>query len=545
MRTFASLLLGSSATLAACASGPGLPSEPPILLVTSPARSLVQGAAGTITVAGTVTPNSYGTAIKSVAVNGAEAAVGADGAFSISVAVGEGATLLHTVALDTDGDEADDTRSVEAGALTGPGAMVPGAVTAALSAGAFAKVASAAGPIIAGLDMAALLAPYQPMVHSGDEDGPDCLYGQLYVDNLTMSNTVITLVPASGGLTFSAELDNLDVPGHMSYAVACLGGTDSTDIKATKVVIGGTLDVAPNGNGGFTTSVANPTVDITGLDISSGGVPGAILDIVPLDSVIEDIAPDVAGVVMTPVVNQALGALGGPKQLTLLGKTLTVNVSPSAIDFTTAQGLVTLDMSVAIGGADGSHYTSITTGTPAMNAGTGLQLGLADNLANDLMAQGVALGLFDLSMPSPGGSFDTTAMAMTSPPMLMGTPDGKLQLVVPDMTATFQYQGTAVAQAAINAQIDVDVVPTTTGNGVQIQLGTPDVSVDVLTTIPNATHYTAQDLSEAVEITLAAQITSMSLLLGDIPLPQIAGIQPANLSIGETDGYAMITGNLQ
>jgi len=243
------------------------------------------------------------------------------------------------------------------------------------------------------------------------------------------------------------------------------------------------------------------------------------------------------------VLNQALGALAGPKTLSVLGTTLTVNVMPSAINFTPDAGVVGLDMSLVLKGAESSKgFTYVDDGMPAMDAGAGMKLGLADNLANDLVAQAAALNLVNISMPATGGTFDTTAVSLTSPPMVSANAaDGKLRLVLPDMTATFQYQGTTVAQAAINAEVALAVAPNQTGLGVAIQLGTPDIYVDVLPTVANATHYTADELSSAVKLALTAQITSFSALLGDIPLPAIEGIQLSGLSIGADSGYVMVT----
>ena len=281
MRT---ILLTSLLFSAACSTGPGELADPPALTITSPARSLIQDHVGQVTVTGTVTPNAGGTPIATVSVNNIPATVAADGSFSVDVAVKAGAMLLHTEAVDANGGKATDTRSVEAGELRPQGAVIGDAVTTALSKEAFAKISAAAGPIIKGMDLRPMLAPMQPMVHSGDQNGPDCLYGQLFIDNVTMTNVILSLVPTTGGLNFSAEIDGLDVPGHMSYKVACLGGTDNTDIKATKVIISGTLAVTAEGNKGFATTLNNPKIVLTGLDIKSGGVPGAILNIIPLDS---------------------------------------------------------------------------------------------------------------------------------------------------------------------------------------------------------------------------------------------------------------------
>jgi len=533
--------------VAGCTSAADQIPDPPVLTITSPARSLIQNGTAKVTVTGTVAPNAAGTPVTKVSVNNIVANVAADGSFSIDIDVKPGAMLLHTEALDADGGKAQDTRSLEAGELRKPGQNIESAVTTALSKEAFQKISAAAGPLIKGLDLKPMLAPMQPMVHSGDESGPDCLYGQLFVDDVKMQNVIIHLAPVAGGLQFSAEIDGLDVPGHMKYAVACLGGTDNTDIKATKVVVSGTLQVTPDGMNGFATNLASPNVQLTGLDITSGGVPGAILSIIPLDSAIEYIMPKVAGLVMKPMMNQALGALAGPKTVNVLGKTLTVQVSPANIEFSANSALVTLDMQMLLGGAEHSNgYIFTDNGQPNMDPGTGMQLGIADDLANEMLSQFVAIGMLNLSLPESGGSFDGATMAATSPPMISANPaDGKMRLVLPDMIATFTSSGTPIAKAAINATVDLQIQPANNGLGVAIQLGKPNIYVDVLPDIANESHYSNDELSNAVQIGLDNQIASITALLGGIPLPAMAGLQMKDLSVTGSDGYVMVKGALQ
>jgi Glucodextranase, domain B len=545
------LLLATSASLlaSACTSGPTVLPDPPVLHVTSPSRSLIQDHAGAVTVAGTVAPGDKGVAVTKVSVNGVDAVVGADGSFSAIVNVPAGATLLHTEAVDAAGGKATDTRSVEAGELRAPGAEVENAITAALSTQAFAKLASAAGPLIKQTDMAALLAPMQPMMHSGDANGEDCLFARLYVDNLTMSDAKIQLVPVDGGLAFSAELDGLDVPGHMRYAAACVSGSNTTDISASKVVIAGTLLISPNGMMGFDTQLVDQNVSLEGLHISASGIPGAILDILPLDSVIQYVAPKAAEMFMGPMMNKALGALGGPQKLNVLGKTIDVQVAPTDITFTSSGGLVTLNTKMLIEGTEGSKgFIYTDNGMPNMDPGQGMQLGLADDLANEMLSQLVATGLLSLSMPTPGGSFDTTTVAMTSPPMISADPaDGKMRLYLPDMMATFTLAGVPMAQAAMNAKVDLKIVPAN-GNdfAIAIQLGTPTIDVDVVDdVVANQSRLTNADLATGVKLSLDAQIRTVSALLGTIPMPQMAGLQMKDLSVTADSGYVMVKGELQ
>jgi hypothetical protein len=541
------LLIATSLLASACTSGPGVPTEPPVLKVTSPERSLIQDHAGQLVVTGTVAPGVTKAAVSKVMVNNVAATVGADGSFTAVVNVAPGATLIHTEATAADGGKATDTRSVEAGELRAPGAEIDNAITAALSTQAFAKLAAAAGPLIKNTDMAALLAPMQPMMHSGDENGEDCLFARLYVDNLTMTNAQIQLTPVDGGLSFYAELDGLDVPGHMRYAAACISGSNTVDVSASKVSIAGTLLITPNGMG-FDTQLVNQDVQLQNLHISASGIPGAVLDILPMDSIIGYVAPKAAEMFMGPMMNKALGSLGGPKKLSVLGKTIDVQVVPSDITFTSSGGLVVLNTQMLIEGTEGSKgYIYTDNGMPNMDPGQGMQIGLADDLANELLSQVVATGLLNLSMPAQAGSFDNTNIAMTSPPMISADPaDGKMRLVLPDMIATFTQKGTPVAKAAINATVELKIVPATSNEyAVAIQLGTPTIEVDTLDDIPNQTAFTNDDLETAVKLTLDSQIASISALLGSIPIPAMMGLQMKDLSITSDDGYVMMKGALQ
>jgi hypothetical protein len=543
------IFLASSLFLvSACNDGIGELAEPPVLKVTSPERSLIRGHAGQLTVTGTVAPNSEGDPVKKVTVNGVQAVVDASGAFTATIDVKPGASLIQTEAVDRDGGKATDTRSVEAGELRPPGANVENAITTAISKNAFGKIATAAGTLIKTMDFKTMLAPLNPMMHSGDENGEDCLFARLFVDDFKLSNATITLVPVNGGLSFSAQLDNVDIPGRARYAVACLAGNNTTRVQATSVMVRGTLMVEPDGMNGFKTDLANETVQITGLNITASGIPGAALDLIPLDSLIQSVAPVAARLFMGPMVNKALGGLGGPKELNVLGKTIVLEVKPSDIVFDAEGGLVTLDTKMLIKGTETSKGFIFTdNGLPSMDPGDGLMIGLADDLANSALSQLVATGLLNIHKEAHGGTFNGCNMAMTSPPMISADPaNGMMRLVLPDMTSTFTLNGTPVGKAAINALVELKITPASGGYGIAIELGKPEIHADTLDDIPNETTLTDADLARAVELSLEGQIASIAALLGGIPLPAMpAGIQMKDMSVSGDDGYVIMKGTLQ
>ena len=529
---------------AGCTGGPGQAKEPPVLHVTSPARALVQGQAGSLTVSGTALPGPDGDPIAKVLVNGVAATLHPDGSFSAAVDLLQGETLIETVATDEGGTTATDTRAVQAGQLLPVGSNIPRAVAAALSADAFAKLSAAAGPIIKGINIPALIAPLQPMLDLSNSIAS----AQLFVDNVRFSDVKIGLTPVQGGLSFSAEIDQLDVPAEAKFSLFGFGlGDESLEVTADKIVIAGTLQVTPGGMSGFRTKLLNPKVQLTNFVLHAGSIPSEIISLLDLNSTIQTIVAKVAELLMGPLVNQALGALAGPQTLPVLGHQLTLQVAPSAVSFTPAGGLVEIDMKALLAGSESSPgFIFTANGSPAMDPTFGFQLGLADDLANELLAELAAIGALDLSVPQNVGVFDTVQIQMTLPPMIgADASDGQMRLMLGDMLATFLSRGAPVGKAAINARVDLKISPLAGGGSVALQLGTPDIHVDTLDDIPNTTGLTGRDLASATAVGLDAQIDAISKLLVAIPVPSIAGLSFRNLSLAGDDGYVMVSGQLQ
>jgi len=238
--------------------------------------------------------------------------------------------------------------------------------------------------------------------------------------------------------------------------------------------------------------------------------------------------------------------MAGQKQLNLLGKTIDLQVAASDVAFDDTSGVVSLDTSFLIEGAEsGPGYIYTDNGIPTMTPGSGLEMGIADDFANEALAQATALGLLNINMPEQGGSFDSLNLSATVPPMISADAnDGKMKLVLGDMKLTFMQGGTAVGEAFLNATVDLQIAPANNGYGVAIQLGTPNINVDIGDDIPNATRLEDADLTKAVQLSLGAQIASVSALLGGIPLPTVANITMTNVSMGADDGYVMVKATL-
>jgi hypothetical protein len=531
------------ATAVACG---GQAPPPPVLTVTSPARGLMQSGAGQITVTGTAMPSASGDPVAKVTVNGVAAALQPSGAFRAMIDAPKGAMLLETVAVTDKGGSMTDTRAVQSGQLRKVGAGIDRAITAALSADAFTRLSAVAGPLLKTMDLATMLAPMQPMTVAGD----DLANLSLSVTALSFRDTRIALAPVDGGLSFRATFDGLDVAATVAYGGALVpDGSTDVAIHADQVTITGTLDIAPAGTAGFATQLVNPAVHTVGLNLSASGLAGQILDLLngELGSTIKSVAAQSAELAMGPLVNLALGALAGPKQIDLFGKKLDMQVSPSMIDFTPDGGVVEMNMKAMLEGSEqspGFIYTD--NGAPSLDRVYGLQIGLADDLANEMLAEMHALGMLNLTMPQNAGVFDTAQIQLTMPPMISAdATDGEMRVVLGDMLATFTSHGTPVGKAAINAKVELKIAPVAGGGAVALQLGKPEIHVNTLDDVANTTGLADKDLAAATGAVLGAQIDAITKLLVAIPIPSIAGLQFHDLSISADDGYVMVSGQLQ
>ena len=534
------LLLLVTPTIMACV---GEMPPPPELHVTSPQRGLIQGGTGPITVEGFVRPGPSGSAVALVRVNDVPATLAADGSFTAVVDVPDGATLLQTVAVSDEGGAATDVRAVQAGELRPVGSNIERAITASLSAEAFARLAAAAGPIVRSTNLQALLAPLQPMANHGDS----IANVKLSITRLTLGDVKFTLVPVEGGLAFSAELQGLDVGANAAYGgTLIIDGTTAVTATADRITIAGTLVVTPAGTSGFTVKIASPNVGTTNLRLNASGLVGSILTLLNdnLRSTIQDVTTRSAELALQPLINQAFGALAGQQRFDVLGRQLQLEASPAAVAFSPAGALVTINLAATIGGSEASPgYIFTPNGTPTIDVGAGLQVGLADDLINQLLAEIHAIGLLDLHLEEDVGVFDTLDIKLSMPPMVSASgSDGALRLVLGDMIASFRDDGTEIVRAAINAQVDLQVKRGGDADQIALELGTARLFVNLIDT--EGDDGATGGVTDAAAAGIALQLDSLSQFLIKVPVPTVAGVTLDRLALRADSGYVMMSGQL-
>jgi hypothetical protein len=549
MRTFIIGLSILSSAAVACSSSDGPPGDPPVLKVISPERGTIQSGLADVEVRGIVTPapdygDGPGLPIQEVEVNGVPAQVAADGSFTALVPIGAGATMLKTIAKDTGGNEATDTRTLAAGNLLPLDSIINDGVTAAISDEAFAKLAEMAGTLIKQQDLGAMVQVMNPVVNSGD--GPDCLYAQAWIRDLDMSNAQLRLTPYSGGLRLWAQIDDLDVPVDTNYAVACLDGDTAARITADRVTIEGNLAIGLV-NGEVDVQLVDPTVDVDDLDIDADGIPGAIIDMLALDNLVGWVVPYAVDLFIGPMINDAI--VGGiaqvePVTVDILGHSLTTWMKPSAIAFDPAGGKITLDSRFTMAGSEASPGLIYTeNGVPSMDAGNGFQIAMADDAINQLANGFWAVGAMNLTIPHKAGQFDTLKTEARLPPMMSASSaDGDMKMIVGDMIVTLVAEGVEEAKLAFNAEISMSM--DSEGNIMKLSLDPPVVNIDVTDEIPNTTNLSDEDLETIHHAVIGHMMDTLLPLVGAVPLPSFAGARLVDVDINGRNGYVTVSGAL-
>jgi hypothetical protein len=515
---------------------------PPNLLVTSPERGLVQSGAGTVVVKGTALPGPDGASIRKVTINKTPATLAPDGSFTATVQVPEGATLLETIAISAEGGTAIDARAVHVGELRPVGSRIDRAISATLSANAFAKISAAASQTLKATDLSALIAP----VSFGDSTANL----KLTITKLAIAGVTIALVPVDGGLQLQVVVDGLDVGAIAAYAgVLVPDGSTTIGVTAQKITIGGTLVVTPNGTGGFKTTVASPSVTTTALNLQASGVAGEILDLLNryLSSAVNSITTRSAELALEPGVNAALGALGGPQQFVVLGTTVDLEASASEIQFSGLGALASLNLQAKIGGsASNASYIFTANGTPDLDMGRGIELALSDDLLNDMFAQVHALGVLDVHLEEDFGLFDTVDIKATLPPMISAnTSDGSVRLVLGDLIATVTNNGKTLVRAALNAQVDVQIARGNSPDEIAVQLGKVHVFANLLDDPETPGAPMPAELAAAANAGIGLQLDSLNELLITVPIPAIAGVSVDSLSLRGDSGYIVAGGQIR
>ncbi|HEX7704447.1 MAG TPA: Ig-like domain-containing protein [Kofleriaceae bacterium] len=530
-------------------NGPAIDPNAPKIHITSPDRGAIAGDVHSVTVTGTASDD---TGVAKVTVNGVPATLSDDGSWTAIVAVVPGTNLLHAIATDDSDNEGKESRSVVAGPMSNLAMQVPNALTASLSAQTFDAIGRGAAGYIKTADLEAMISPSNPVIHAGDPNGPDCLYGEAAITSMTVGDVDVTLAPQVGGLYLDAELSTVKIGMHLQYAVSCLDGSRDITIAASHISVSGNMAVGLTATNDFDIHLDNPNVQLTGFDLQLGGVPGTIVDLLHIDTALGPVIGWATAKFVTPMLNTSLAGLNTTKTMTVLKSQVDISIKPSKLDFSSAGAIIELDTSIRAHG-DSGKFVFVDNIVPAMDLSHGFSLAVADDAANQALASmWSAKGLDDTIMLNNGSYgdigtlYDSVEIATKAPPFVdaSNTANG-LVLTIGDLMASFKSGAQTTTEAAINAQVGLKVSTGSDGT-IKFDVGQPTVYVDVLDEgIEGANQLSNAQFEAVTSFALARVIAVGSASLGSIPLPSIGGVGVTDIAISPQTGYLVVAGDVQ
>jgi hypothetical protein len=532
----ASLLL----TVVACSTEAD---KPPVLEVSSPARGTIADAE-TVTVTGHVTDDHSGV---KVMVAGVEAPVAKDGSFSVEVTVPPGIAIIETHALDTGGNDVRDVRSVLAGDLAPSDGTTGGQVGARAGTTALTAVANAIATTAKAVDYTAAVQPMNPVYDNGG-----CLGATINITSVSLTDVGAALVPKAGSLSTDVVLSNIVVKLSAKFKVACIGGSTTITIRASKAKIHGDLG-ASIVSAKIATSLANPNVTFDNFSIDIGGVPGEIESLLrskardgvanALEKAIQNKVP--------PIADKALaGLLAKPVSTAILGSDATIAIAPTKVAISTTDLFVGFETKLRITGGEGGTFLTTPTSVSAATMGATQHLGIAldDDILNTLFAGLWAADAFDKeiavdSIPALGALLDDDARTIDvrlSLPPTVSTAGGELELAVGDLIVSVKGEGGVVVhEMAVSLRTVLQAQPTQAGH-VTLSVGAPTVFAQVLANGDVVEEPLTDSQVEAL-ITGVWGVLGVKAddALSKLPMPSLAGIQLGAPSIEAGDGFVL------
>ncbi|HEU5055215.1 MAG TPA: hypothetical protein VFU21_01765 [Kofleriaceae bacterium] len=524
---------------------------PPTVEVTSPPRGTVTEDRSVV-VAGRVTDDKSPVSLK---VNGNAVEVNPDGSFSTTIEVGDGITLFDTIATDGAGNEANDARAVLSGTLVPQETPVAEGVVANLSGTAMNGLGQLVSSLANNTDFTALATALNPVVDAGG----GCNEAQVYVESVSHGGVEVGVTPVAGGVQAAVSIRSLVVRGHVEFEAICINGSASWTISADAYDVGGVI--APTlASGTITIALAGVTSDFRGFNLDVNNIPGFIEDI------FEDDVRDKLAQILRDKVNEMVPSLAtaflaeflaGAWDISLLGQTISLGVTPSAMTWTEQGGTIALDTSATIEGVDGLYLSSPRPRpSDADMASTGIRVGLADDVLNQLLAAIWAAGaLEDAMVPGDadalgaafGGDVASATMTLMLPPVAnFDTTTGSARLTLGDMMVTaLDPSGATLASFVVSADIDL-AVETSADGRVKVVTSTPRILAQVLEQSPTLL-VPLDKLKVAAIAELAIKTLSLKAddLLANLPVPGLADASITSPSFQPAMGYMLLGGQIE
>lgn len=536
---FALAIALAGCTVDSVDDAPAFDHDAPRVRIETPARGTAAGDVTHVLVTGTVSDDSG--SVASLTVNGVAAVLGDDGSWAADVPVVAGTNLLRAIATDAQHNRGELTRAVSVGPTVTLGQRVTSGVQTTVSAQSLGALGRDAASFIAAGGLMPVAADMNPVVTARTSD---CQYATASITSLTVGDADVRLEPATGGIAVTTVVDNAVIGTHLAWMDSCTAGMTDATLTAQRVVVHGVLTVGIAGNG-LAVHLEEPSVEITGFDPQLPDVPASIVQMLALDSAAGSVVRGLSERLIVPLATQPIATLATSRTIDVGGALVDVGVTPTHVSFTPDGGVITLDTLLRAHGDRGS-FVMIPNAAPPAAAQGGLDLVVADDAANQLLASVWSAGGFDRTISLDGGAYpairkfyDTAELHLAAPPFVdaSGSP---LQLTVGDWLFTFKLGHAFGVTAAVHAK-NALYVTADAGGSLRMAVSTPAVDVDI---IEGGEAMTKAEY-DAIKSFAQGRVQALtSAALAGIPLPALGKATLPTPWVDAQAGYLRVAGDV-
>lgn len=388
----------STPTTSTTPTGPvGGDTTAPDLVLTSPARG-EHTTQAMVRVEGNVTDAQSQVAY--LLVNGTPVQVAAGGAFTQVVPVTQGLNIIDVEAGDLAGNKTRTVLPVVAGAFRPEGQLVGDALAARLNQPAFDAAERLAEQQLAAVPVGAIITAQNPLY-----DGGNVLANvQVNATGASVGAPDLELQPRAGALGVRAVVNAIEVRTRATGRVSGIPYGLTINVTATRAVLTADANVAVGTGGAVTTTLDNVQVTLEGFRFDIRGIP-TFLENLARNAVRTRVERMIRTQVERAVpgeVNKLIAGANGPITRTILGKPVTMRLSPRSVAFDASGCSVVCDGDVSLPAAQGAPTTPgslVTPGAPpALGLTPAVHLSLNDDLLNRAAHAAWRGGLMNLSI---------------------------------------------------------------------------------------------------------------------------------------------------
>jgi hypothetical protein len=518
-------------------------------------------------------------AIGVMTVNGDVVTVNGDGSFTHPLDYDFGLNILETEVADTDGNGANDTRSVLDGQFQPNGSQIGNGIVARINEDGFDVLAALGEGLINDTDLTALVP--NPVVSMESESCIDLIFTEvcitwyslaLYIWNPSIGATNLDIDPNAGGyLDTTFQVLDPYLEWEADGTVLGIGLSGNGSIYADDITAN--MHLFPYVSGGeLGLSVSDTTVTSTnftfdwdswiydamsffGLDLS-GLIAGYMED--ALEDAIADEVP--------AAVADAVGALEISTSFDVGSATVVLAAEPFATS------VDDYGMSLSLGTEVypetwihdetglGSLFGNYTVPTYASSS-PGFQVSLGEDFVNQALYAFWGAGVLDMTMGGADLGLDLGAFGeilgfsdmrivvkpLLPPVVVPGTGAEMLDMQIGDLELSI-YDGTPIEDnlrmqvyVSLEAGLDLAVAD----GMLSPSIGDPVVWFDV--TMPEANTQASADTEDLLEALVPLLLPALTGALGEIPLPEIAGFSVTIDAIrvdGPENGFVTVDADL-